>query len=147
VGNQGNHASVGSAPREQVEEVHCPFCEQPTTELQDEKGYAILWDEVHKKTEEYKAQGMTPQAAAEKAINEFIIWVTGSEICKIKTQAFVRVKFWQMYSSYPDTMTVRDRVEATTKDLCKYFMEKYPNSWKCFCGRTDFEKKVKQGTG
>jgi len=121
----------------------CPHCENPATELNVEKGYAVLWDEVHTEMVKLMADGMSADEAFTLAVNKFLTWVTGSDICKVKSQAYILRKFWELFGKNEGVSPLRARVDKTIHDLVEFMKVSYPNAWKCFIGEQDYEKHVK----
>jgi hypothetical protein len=119
----------------------CEYCNQNPDVLNDaDKGYAVLWDKVKKQIDRLVAQGMSRDLAVTKALNNWIVWVTGSTICKIRTEQWVIRKFWAIYRDAKGD-DVGERVQWTTNELLKLFERKHPEAWKCLTGQ-DYERKV-----
>lgn len=118
----------------------CPYCEKNPDVLNKAEGYAVMWPEVEKDYQKFIKSGVDPDLALTRAINNWIVWVTGSWICKMKSRQLIIRKFWEFYRRSPGSDT-GNKIEWTTKELCKYFQKKYPEAWKCFCGE-DYKRKI-----
>jgi len=123
---------------------HCTYCRENPDVLNRKEGYAVLWPEVKKEIDHLVKKGMGQDLAVTTAINKWIVWVTGSTICKMKSRQFVIKKFWEIYNQSPGNLQLPLKIEWTTKELCQQFRRKYPEAWKCFCGE-DYKKKVSGG--
>lgn len=136
---------TGKLPELSSDDFACPHCENPNVEVLVEKGYAIVWDDALKDLNEYKKQGMKLEEALTKSINKNMTYITGSDICRVKTESFIKTKFWEIFASNSKIEPLSKRVDDSIHQLVVYFKEKYPNSWKCFIGEDNYERKVKTG--
>lgn len=117
----------------------CAYCERPSTEINTKEGYVVLWDDVQKELDELLRNGMQRDQAVTKSINDHLVYVTGSTICKIKSTHRVIEQFWKFYAEQKEWLSTEERFKGALKETCEYFEKTYPGAWKCFCGRKDFK--------